>query len=67
MGLIKMFTELEPQVVTPVRWVKVNLEGGINIMEGDEGGPTSSFPKSSETEPRRFAASPPSPGSGTSN
>jgi outer membrane protein OmpA-like peptidoglycan-associated protein len=30
-------TELVPGVVTPVRWVKVNLEGGINIVEGDEG------------------------------
>ena len=30
-------TELVPDVTTPVRWVKVNLEGGINIEEGDEG------------------------------
>lgn len=30
-------TELELQTVTPVRWVKVNLEGGINIVEGQEG------------------------------
>lgn len=30
-------TELAPEVVTPVRWVKVDLQGGINIEEGDEG------------------------------
>lgn len=31
------FTELVPAVSTPVRWVKVYFEGGINIEEGDEG------------------------------
>jgi outer membrane protein OmpA-like peptidoglycan-associated protein len=36
-GPDQLVTELVPQVVTPVRWVKVNLEGGINIEEGDEG------------------------------
>jgi outer membrane protein OmpA-like peptidoglycan-associated protein len=36
-GSDQRFTELEPQVVTPVRWIKVNLEGGINVEEGDEG------------------------------
>ncbi|MFC1660676.1 OmpA family protein [Gemmatimonadota bacterium] len=36
-GPDQQVTELVPQVVTPVRWVKVNLEGGINIVEGDEG------------------------------
>ena len=30
-------TELSPGVVTPVRWVKVRFEGGINIESGDEG------------------------------
>jgi outer membrane protein OmpA-like peptidoglycan-associated protein len=30
-------TELAVLVATPVRWVRVNLEGGINIEEGDEG------------------------------
>lgn len=30
-------TEIVPDVMTPVRWVKVNFEGGINIEEGDEG------------------------------
>ena len=30
-------TEIEPVIVAPVRWVKVNLEGGINIREGEEG------------------------------
>ncbi len=31
------YTEFAPDVVTPVRWVKVNLEGGINIEAGDVG------------------------------
>lgn len=31
------FTEVVPDVVIPVRWVKVNFEGGINIEEGHEG------------------------------
>ena len=30
-------TELSPTVLTPVRWIKVHFEGGINIVEGDEG------------------------------
>lgn len=30
-------TELIPDVVLPVRWVKVDLAGGINIAAGDEG------------------------------
>ncbi len=30
-------TELDVDVVTPVRWVRVDLAGGINIEEGDEG------------------------------
>ncbi len=30
-------TEIEPVVATPVRWVRIELAGGINIEEGDEG------------------------------
>jgi outer membrane protein OmpA-like peptidoglycan-associated protein len=30
-------TELVPDVTTPVRWVRVVLDGGINIEAGDEG------------------------------
>jgi outer membrane protein OmpA-like peptidoglycan-associated protein len=30
-------TELEPVRSTPVRWVKLRLEGGMNIEPGDEG------------------------------
>ena len=30
-------TELSPTVLTPVRWIKIHFEGGINIVEGDEG------------------------------
>jgi outer membrane protein OmpA-like peptidoglycan-associated protein len=30
-------TEVVPELMTPVRWVKVHLEGGINIVAGDEG------------------------------
>ena len=31
------FTEQVPTVLTPVRWVKVRFDGGINIEPGDEG------------------------------
>jgi len=30
-------TEVIPQLQTPVRWIKMHFEGGINIEEGDEG------------------------------
>ena len=30
-------TELVPDLVAPMRWVKVDLMGGINIVTGDEG------------------------------
>ncbi len=30
-------TEIEPDTLVPVRWIKVSLEGGINIEQGDEG------------------------------
>ena len=36
-GPDQQFTELVPDALTPVRWVKVHFEGGINIEEGDEG------------------------------
>ena len=30
-------TEVIPEVQTPVRWLKMRFDGGINIVEGDEG------------------------------
>ena len=30
-------TEVIPEVQTPVRWLKMHFDGGINIEEGDEG------------------------------
>ena len=30
-------TEVIPEVQTPVRWIKMHFDGGINIEEGDEG------------------------------
>lgn len=30
-------TEVTPEVQTPVRWIKMHFDGGINIEEGDEG------------------------------
>lgn len=36
-GPDQQFTETVPDTLTPVRWVKVNFEGGINIEEGHEG------------------------------
>ena len=36
-GPDQQFTEIVSEFLTPVRWVKVNFEGGINIEEGDEG------------------------------
>lgn len=36
-GPDQQFTEQLPTVQTPVRWVRVEFEGGINIEPGDEG------------------------------
>ena len=36
-GPDQQFTEVIPDLQAPVRWVKVNFEGGINIVAGDEG------------------------------
>ncbi len=36
-GPDQQFTEIVPVVVTPVRWIKVTFDGGINIEEGHEG------------------------------
>ena len=36
-GPDQQFTEIVPVVVTPVRWIKVTFDGGINIEEGPRG------------------------------
>ncbi len=36
-GPDQQVTEIVPDVATPVRWIKVTFDGGINIVEGDEG------------------------------